>query len=177
MTAPLDEHALASLIRVHTPQLLGVVLSFTTLDAEAEDILQEVWMIAAEKAHRRPRGAPLGAWLHAVALNRARSHCRRARRRRWLATLWSAELPAAHDDTRAPSLPSELQRARLWRAVAGLPRLQRDAVLLRVVEGLSTREAAQRLGRAEGTVKASLHRGLSTLRRLLDASPKERSDD
>lgn len=173
MTAPLDERELASLIRVHTPQLLGAVRSFTADDAEAEDILQDVWVTAAERAHRRPHGAPLGAWLHAVALNRARSYRRRIRRRRWLATLWATELPPAHDGTRAPSLAAELQRAHLWRAVAELPGLQRDAVLLRVVECLSTREAAQRLGRAEGTVKASLHRGLGTLRRLLNPPPEE----
>ena len=173
MTAPLDDRELGSLIHIHTPQLLDVVRSFCTDDVEAEDILQEVWMIVASKAHHRPEGVPIGAWLHVVALNRARSHRRRMRRRSWLAALWAGELPPAHDATCAPSLPGELRRAQLWHAIAELPSLQRDAVLLRVVDGLSTREAADRLGRAEGTVKASLHRGLRTLRRLLTTSPEE----
>lgn len=45
-----------------------------------------------------------------------------------------------------------------------LPRLQRDVVLARYLDGLSTREAAEALGRAEGTVKAALHAARKTLR-------------
>ena len=65
-------------------------------------------------------------------------------------------------------------RRATWRRVASLPKLQREVLVLRIVEGLSTTEAAERLGRAEGTVKASLSRGLSSLRTelsdALDAS-------
>ena len=181
MSDALGERELASLIREHTPQLFGVVRSFTADDDEAEDLLQEVWMTVAVQAHRRPSGAPLGAWLHTVALNRACSHFRKVRRRRWLLMRWSTALPPQHDETRAPSVREALERARLWRAVGNLPALQRDALLLRIVDGLSTREAAQQLGRAEGTVKASLFRALQNLRcqldREADASSTDASND
>jgi RNA polymerase sigma-70 factor (ECF subfamily) len=145
--------------------MFNVSMRITNDYADAEDILQEVWMIAAQQANERTPGAPLGAWLHTVALNLARSHFRTARRRRWLSALWGTSPATTNAGQNSPSISSELQRAALWRAVAELPRLQRDAVLLRVVDGLSTREVAAQLGRAEGTVKASLHRGLRTLRR------------
>jgi len=147
-----------------------VARAFTDDDADAEDIVQDTWMIAARSAHRRTEGAPIRAWLCTVTLNQARSFRRKVQRRRWLSSLWSSEMPAQHDEPRASSLAIEVQHAALWRAVAALPPLQRDTVLLRIVEDLSTRDAALRMQRAEGTVKASLHRALASLRRVLDTS-------
>ena len=170
MNQPLDERELASLIRAHSPTLFALARAFTDDDADAEDILQDTWMIAARSAHRRAAGAPIRAWLCTVTLNQARSYLRTRKRRRWLTTLWSSELPTQHNDSRTPSLAIEVQHAALWRAVAALPPLQRDTVLLRIVEDLSTRDAALRMHRAEGTVKASLHRALASLRRVLDTS-------
>lgn len=158
---PLGESALAALIRRETPQLLGVVRAFTDDDGDAEDLLQQLWIIAADRAHRRDPRMPLGAWLHTVALNLGRTHHRRAARRRWLRLRWAADLPKVTVD---PPASRDDERAPVWRAVAALPTLQRDVILLRVMEGLSTRETADRLGRAEGTVKASLHRAVATLR-------------
>lgn len=166
MTQPLGERELATLIRDRTPQLLGVVRAFTHDDAEAEDILQDVWVIAAAKAHLRGADMPIGAWLHTVTLNRARSHYRRARRRAWLSNLWSAPGAGASTGARV-SLATELERAALWREIADLPALQRDVLLLRIVDELSTRETAERLNRAEGTIKVSLHRALASLRRAV----------
>lgn len=162
-----DAQELPALIRQHTAQLLGVVRAFATDDTEAEDLLQDVWMIAAYKRHVRPHTMPIGAWLHVIALNCGRAHQRRARRRRWLLGLWSADLPAMVTAAATPSVAQELRKAALWRAVAELPALQRQAVLLRVVEDRSTRETAECLGLAEGTVKASLHRALKKLRNRL----------
>ena len=166
MRAPSDEREIATWIRAYTPRLLRVATAFSGEDAEAEDILQEVWVIAATQAHRRPSGAPLGAWLHAVTLNRGRAHLRRRRRREWLRLVYQAELHPvpASDRLLAHDVVDD---APLWRAIAALPRLQREVVLLRVVDELSTRDTAIRLGRAEGTVKASLHRALNTLRHAL----------
>ena len=178
---PLGERELAVLIRAHTPQLFGLIRSLVADDAEAEDVLQDVWIIAAERAHRRRDGVPIGAWLHTVALNRARSLQRRALRRAWLVSLWTSEQSSAYVPAHTPShnerTHEDMIRGRLWRAVADLPKLQREVVLLRVVEDLSTTEAAHRLGRANGTVKASLHRALRTLRGVLNVSKEELIDE
>ena len=60
----------------------------------------------------------------------------------------------------------ECVNRRVWDAVDQLPDLQRSVVKLRYRYhvGLSTRETAAAVGRAEGAVKASLHQGLNTLR-------------
>jgi RNA polymerase sigma-70 factor, ECF subfamily len=166
---PPDDRELSSWIREYTPRLLAVAHAFADEEAEAEDILQDVWIRAADHAHRRPEKAPLGAWLHVLTLNVGRSHRRRVQRRQWLRMRWAADLGRSIGET--PTVePEGVPRTRLWRAVAALPKLQRDVVLLRVVDGLSTREAAARMDRAEGTVKASLYRALQTLRRALGSN-------
>lgn len=68
------------------------------------------------------------------------------------------------DNTPPPSLEGEQSKLRIWQAIAELPELQREVLLLRVVDERSTAEVAQILDRAEGTVKASLHRALTRLR-------------
>jgi RNA polymerase sigma-70 factor, ECF subfamily len=178
MHEPLTDAELEALIRTHTPRLWTVVRAFAADDADAEDLLQSVWIIAAERAHERANSAPLGAWLHIVALNRGRAHHRRMRRRVWLRRLWRADLPEVADATRSPQIAAALRSHALWRAVAELPPLQREVLLLRIVHGYSTQESAQRINRAEGTVKASLHRALAALRtRLADSGPEVVSQD
>lgn len=51
------------------------------------------------------------------------------------------------------------------RLLAGLPELQRRVIQLRIIDGLSVKDTARVLGRAEGTIKASMHRGLARLKR------------
>ncbi len=161
---PLDESALSALIRRETPQFWGVLRSFTDDDGDTEDLLQQLWIMAAERSHHRDARMPLGAWLHVVELNLGRTHHRRASRRQWLRRRWAADLPRTTVDAQPLQL-DDVTRAPVWKAVADLPSLQRNVILLRVVEELSTRETAERLGRAEGTVKASLHRAITTLRK------------
>jgi len=119
----------------------------------------------------------LRPWLAQIALNLARN---RARRRppphRPLedgdGQLLAVAAPAAAE-------PAELAERRVERDVwagllAGLPRGQREAVVLRHVEGLPYAEVAEVLGRPVGTVKTHVHRGVRQLRERLEAG-KERT--
>lgn len=150
-------------IREFTPRLLAVARAFADGDTEAEDLLQEVWWKAAQGATSRADGVPLGAWLVAVTVNVGRDHLRRQRRRRLLLALWGG------GERAAPIAPSPVHKeTKLWRAVGALPTLQREVLILRVVEELSVAETAAALGRAEGTIKVSLHRALTHLRKHFD---------
>ena len=161
---PAGPAEVAEWIRAYTPRLLAVARAFAAGADEAEDILQQVWITAYRKAHLRPPGTPIGAWLHRVTMNEGRSRLKRVRRRLRLQALWRTDLGEESDRTPAPDAAAELARARLWRAIAALPSLQRDVLLMRIVDDASTRDVARALGRAEGTVKASLHRALAKLR-------------
>jgi RNA polymerase sigma-70 factor (ECF subfamily) len=89
-----------------------------------------------------------------TALNLRVSWWRRRRREQ----LW-ADPP--HGVAPEPDEPSD---GSLLRAVARLPRRQREVVALRLLLELDTEEAADALGIAAGTVTAHLHRALETLR-------------
>ena len=64
----------------------------------------------------------------------------------------------------------ERRRRRVHEAVMELPERQREVVLLRVFEELSTRETAERMDCAEGTVKATLSHAVANLKRLMSRS-------
>lgn len=159
-----DARQIRELITEYTPRLLPVAAAFAEGDMEAEDILQDVWIHVSRNLHRRPPEAPLGAWLYRITLNVGRSHRRRRRRREGLRIgrwgWWNRET----DGDLPPTIEGEQAKSRIWQTIADLPALQKEVVLLRVVEERSTAEVAEILGRAEGTVKASLHRALGRLR-------------
>lgn len=153
-------------IRLYTPRLLDVARAFARGDEEAEDLLQEMWIVAHHEAAQFAGTAPVGAWLHSILLNIGRTRWRRRQRRARLASLW---LGGADEATTGGALHvgAAVERELLWRAIAGLPGLQRRVLLLRIVDDMSTQQAAEALGVAEGTVKASLHRALNALRKSL----------
>ena len=167
----LAERTIRVWIREYAPQLLAVAQSFASEDQGAEDLVQETWVIAFQKFSRRPPDEAILSWLHSITLNLGKGLARRRKRRALLRMQWATALPSHTTEVNAPSISRHLANRRLWSCIAELPELQRQCVLLRVVEGMSTAEAAEAMGRAEGTVKASLHRGLEKLRKELEGHP------
>jgi RNA polymerase sigma-70 factor (ECF subfamily) len=160
----LAEQELRRWMREYSGHLLAVVSSYASDDVAAEDLLQEVWLRAYAAAPLRMPERPVRAWLIVIALNVGRDHQRRERRRARLRRLWGWSAPAASEMRELETLHP---RSRLWRAVAELPPLQQRVLILRIIEGFSTAETATALGRAEGTVTASLWRALQRLRGAL----------
>jgi RNA polymerase sigma-70 factor (ECF subfamily) len=146
-----DEAAFRQLYEAHAAALTRR-LFHAAGDAElARDLTQEAFATAFAKLGRFRGEAQLSTWLYAIAFNHLRDHRKRTRRR----TSWWARL--RREPTGEPSRPDEAveQRDDLHRlraAVSGLPDALRDAYVLRVVEQLSLREAAQILGAREATV-------------------------
>ena len=153
-------------IREYGRSLLSLADAFAEGPEEGEDIVQEVWVIAIAKAHTRREDVPIGAWLHRVALNVGRGLARRRSRRAALLRRWGASLPST-DLRPPPSLRGAQRSARVWRAIAELPKLQQEVLLARIDDEQSITETAQALGRAEGTVKASLNQACKRLRARL----------
>ena len=157
----------------HSPRLLAIARSFTNDVDEAHDLVQEVWLRVYEKRRTFAGRGPLLAWICTIAYSVCAE--RTARRRRAARLVGVPTAPTASDG--APPAPgaltpdvvverSELRRA-LHRGMAELTERERSAVLLRLVEGRSTRETAEALDCAEGTVKATLHHALRKLQRHL----------
>jgi RNA polymerase sigma-70 factor, ECF subfamily len=157
-----DQH----LDRIHRAAL---VLSGNPWDAE--DLVQETFLLAARKIDGfRGDSAPY-TWLYGILLNVERRHRRRhGTWRRKLDTLYQRYDPRSQT---VPSADQAVQVAEwkesLWSQVARLPDAQRQTLVLRFSEELQYEEIAQVLSVPLGTVKSRIHHGLSRLRQQLQA--------
>jgi RNA polymerase sigma-70 factor (ECF subfamily) len=130
---------------------------------EAADLTQEVFLRIYRHLGKFRGGSSLKTWVYRVALN----HCRsKLSRRRPAEPLDDAEPvdPARGPESRA--LAGDAGR-RVAAALAGLPPMFREAVVLRDLEGLAYQEIAEVLGVRTGTVRSRIARGRDALRRLL----------
>lgn len=135
----------------------------------AEDVTQEVFLRLAKGRSRWWPRAKFRTWLYQVTLNTAREFRRRRQRDAQPLTDEALERQTAPD-------PPTLARADLSRALDLLPQRQREVVVLRFYEGLSTKETARIMRCREGTIKSHLHRALATLRQALSLDFLDRSD-
>ena len=165
-----DQGAAAGLYARHSRPLYSLILRILGDEAEAEDVLQEVFVQAFRQAGRydAARGA-VAAWLLMMARSRAIDRLRTRRTRvegRTGEVQVLNDLPDAQPD--AASVMLDQEQTRLVRdALAELPLLQRVAIELAYYEGLSHTEIAQRLEQPLGTVKTRIRLGLLKLRDVL----------
>jgi RNA polymerase sigma factor (sigma-70 family) len=142
-----DEAAFAAVVRRHGRAVFGVCRRILGNAADADDAVQATFLVLAKKAHRVAFRADVSAWLFAVAVRASRELLRRRARRREVANVPDAG--AAHD------FDTEVGRVVLDE-VAKLSAAYRAAVVLCELDGVSRRDAARRLGVAEGTLSSRL---------------------
>jgi RNA polymerase sigma-70 factor, ECF subfamily len=173
-----DREALSSLFERHRrrltvlahyrlgPQLRGLL--------ETDDILQETLLKAFQQLDQftyRTPGSFL-RWLarimdHVIA-DSARYHGRQKRNAAELVPLRSASMPEGPEpaDSKTPSrlLAQDEKFRELLRQLDGLPEEYRNVILLIKLEGLSTQEAAEKLGKSREAVALLLHRAIKRFR-------------
>jgi RNA polymerase sigma-70 factor, ECF subfamily len=157
-----SEAAFARLWRNANPALLRY-LRVIAAGAE-EDIAAETWVqvVRGLSAFRGDERA-WRAWLFTTARRRAIDLARHRSRRPEapLDDLTAAQLPGARDSAEAAL--ENLSTAAAIALVSGLPRLQAEVILLRVVAGLDTELVARLLHKSPGSVRVAAHRGLRRL--------------
>jgi RNA polymerase sigma-70 factor (ECF subfamily) len=150
-------------------------------DAEeaAQDALVRAYRALSSYDADRIRELRLRGWLTTIVLNRCRSvGARRASRGpRPVSIDADTGLPVAGLEAPAAAAPAEVaerhaERDRWAARLLALPPAYRAAIVLRHVDGMSYPEAALALGRAEGTVKAQVHRGIALLRTMLETEAR-----
>lgn len=151
----------AAFARLHA-QLHGMV--FAVLLArlprqDAEELVQEVFVTAWLRLPDLAEVDRFGAWLCTIARNRAVDHYRARRNTEPLV----AETPVPpRDDSGVRAILD---------VVHTLPEAYRETLLLRLVEGWTGPEIAERTGLTEGSVRVNLHRGMVLLRERLGGGP------
>ncbi|MGL4745401.1 MAG: RNA polymerase sigma factor [Dermatophilaceae bacterium] len=149
------------------PRLVAQLVAVTGSKAEAEDVVQEAFVRAAQRwdvvgGHDAPE-----AWVRRVALNLALNHLRRMRRASSAILHWGHELGPGVADS--PALGSA-ERMEVVTALQRLPSRYRVVLALHYLADLDVRAIAAELDLASGTVKTRLARGRARLKELLDAA-------
>ncbi|QBC32663.1 sigma-70 family RNA polymerase sigma factor [Pandoraea sp. XY-2] len=163
-----DEDAFAQLYRHTSSVLFGVILRVIHHRAEAEDILQDVYMALWQRriVFDAQRGDVL-AWMSTIARNRAISYLRKRQPIPLDETLMSS---IAADTAPPPELTEkDRERQRLSVAMTALSAQQRQAITIAYFGGFTYTELARTLGVPEGTAKSWIRRGLAKLRDVLES--------
>jgi RNA polymerase sigma-70 factor (ECF subfamily) len=134
---------------------------------DADDVVQEVFLVAARRQPVFAGEARPKTWLFRVTARIAANH----RRRSWLRRFWghlTAQVPdrgvPAEQWPDAPSDARERVR-QLYAMLDQLPARQREAIVLFELEGLASEAVATLMGVPHGTVRVWLHRARERLAR------------
>ncbi|MEU6522142.1 RNA polymerase sigma factor [Streptomyces sp. NPDC046924] len=157
-----DEAAFAVAYRLVQPGLLGYVRGLVGDDAE--DVTSDAWLeIARDLGRFKGDGAGFRGWTATVARHRALDHLRRQRVRPRPSALEQDVLDLPGRQSTHEMALEAISTEHALALVAGLPRDQAEAVLLRVVVGLDGPAAARVLGKRPGAVRTAAYRGLKRL--------------
>lgn len=156
-----DTRAFEELYRRYSSRIFSLTLRMVRNRADAEDLLQEIFLHAYDKLPSFEGRSAFGTWLHRLAINRCLDHLRSR---------------AAREQTRNEPLDTTTivgRHARgtraleLERAIAELSPTTRAAFLLHDVQGYGHKEVGEIMGVAVGTSKSLVHRARTKLREIL----------
>jgi len=150
-----DREAFAQLYQRFTRMVHGIVLA--RIDrTDVDDVVQDVFLTALDRLGDLREPAAFGGWLAAIARHRAADHCRQ--------TVVTDVLTDSAASTRDAD---RLEAFAILNAVRSLPEAYRETLMLRLVEGMTGAEIADRTGLTAASVRVNLHRGLKLLREKL----------
>ncbi len=160
-----SHEAFRELVEQHMRRVYDVAFGFLNDHDDAEDIAQEVFVKVYHSIDKFRYESGFSTWLYRITANC--SFDRLKQRRRSMARFVPME--ESHGGEAVIDHRTETMGARveLERALHELPTLQRAVVMLRHMEGFSTRQVSEILKCSEGTVKTHLHRGLKKMREKL----------
>jgi RNA polymerase sigma-70 factor (ECF subfamily) len=149
-----DRAAFGQLFLRYAPLVHGVLLARMPR-ADADDLMQDVFVTALERLETLSDVEKIGAWLATLARNRAIDVWRRKPQ--------LALLPVAT----SASQPPRVEVGEVLAIIRSLPEAYRESLVLRLVEGLSGPEIAAQVGLTPESVRVNLFRGMKLLRERL----------
>lgn len=177
-----DPAAFETLVKERSGEIYGLLYRLTENAEEARDLTQETFLRAFQSIGQFRGESDLRTWIYRIAINQARNRWRWWRRRHRDSTVsidandspGNAAVIARlssdrSNDPEHGAIAHERERA-LRKALSGLKRVYREAVVLRDIEGFAYEEIATALDISVGTVKSRLARGRQELRRKLEGS-------
>ena len=177
-----EERAFVFLVERYQDQMLRLAGSFVPSRAVAEEVVQDTWLAVLRGLDGFEGRSSLKTWLFQVLVNKARTTGTREHRSVPVADPEPAVDPSRFDSLGGWADPPErllgasagvriVERIRDW--IELLPPRQREVVLLRDVEGLSSDQVCSVLAISDANLRVLLHRGRSRLRQLVENELKE----
>jgi len=149
-----DRESFSRLYDRYAPLVHGILLARVPR-AEVADLVQDIFLHAFKKLHTLRDAASFGPWIAMIARNRAVDFHRR-----------SKETVEINDDLRG-SDAHDSKAKEILELIRGLPEAYRETLVLRLVEGMTGPEIAERTGLTAASVRVNLHRGMKLLREQL----------
>jgi len=149
-----DGEAFGRLYAFYARMVHGILMARVPPD-EVDDLVQDVFLAAYRKLHTLRDTAAFGPWLAMIARNRANDF---HRHKTETADLPEDVVAADRTEAEANAILALIQR---------LPDAYRETLVLRLVEGMTGPEIAERTGLTAASVRVNLHRGMKQLREKL----------
>ena len=155
-----DREAFSRLYETLSPLVHGVLLARVPYD-EVSDLVQDVFLVAFRKLGTLRDASRFGPWVAMIARNRAMDFHRRRR-----------ETEELREEA-ARGAGSEAEAKEALEIIKSLPEAYRETLVLRLVEGMTGPEIAERTGLQPASVRVNLHRGMKLLRERLGAKGRK----
>jgi RNA polymerase sigma-70 factor (ECF subfamily) len=149
-----DREAFGELYDLYAPMVHGILLSRVPWE-EVDDLVQDVFLVAFKRIQSLREAGAFGGWLAMIARNRAVDFHRRKH--------ITEELP----ENLAQKSSVDPEAAEALSLIRTLPEAYRETLVLRLVEGMTGPEIAERTGLTPASVRVNLHRGMKLLREKL----------
>jgi len=176
-----DEQAFTELVQRYHTSMLRLAMSFVSSQAVAEEVVQDTWLAVLRGLNRFEERSSLRTWVFTILVNRARTTGVREARSVPIADPGPVVDASRFGPNGAWAVPPEpwaeeaenrIDAVKLSGLVRGgldgLPGRQREVVVLRDVEGMSSAEVCEVLAISEANQRVLLHRGRSRLRQVLE---------
>jgi RNA polymerase sigma-70 factor (ECF subfamily) len=166
-----DRAAFGRLYDRYARMVHGILLARVPL-SEVDDLVHDVFLLALPRLHSLRDVNRFGAWLAAIARNRASDYHRQSVDEVEL----TDDLSGNNAGGQVTIGPHDAEAACILAVIRTLPESYRETLLLRLVEGMTGPEIAARTGLTPGSVRVNLHRGMQQLREKL-AQPSHGQPD
>jgi RNA polymerase sigma factor (sigma-70 family) len=163
-----DEEAFADLVTRYGPMVFGVCQRVLRNAHEAEDVAQSTFLHLASRANAIRRSEAVAAWLHQTARHLSFKHLRKETRRLRREHLFALSKHDIHEPDPLDALTIRELMEIFDEELGRLRDQNRLPLILCALEGLSQKQAADRLGWSPHQVKGGLERGRAQLRRALE---------
>ena len=169
-----DDNAFRELVRRYEPVVIATITGMIGVGSEVDDVAQETFIRFYRSLQRFRGESSVKTYITRIAINQSIELLKRRRRRALLFFQKHSLEDMSIPDERSEDVYDDTQEV-VTKAIQKLDAKSRAVIVLRLIDGYSTKETAKILGVPLGTVKSRVNRARSILREKLKPRMEERN--